>query len=73
MYKVSTCLHSIRDEGSTQGRRGDYSKHQEAQDGEYRAQGKGKDSAIQLAQITQPELQGIFNLKEIIGAETSKL
>lgn len=52
MYKVSTCLHSIRDEGSTQGRRGDYSKHQEAQDGEYRAQGKGKDSAIQLAQIT---------------------
>lgn len=22
MYKVSTCLHSIQDEGSTQGRRG---------------------------------------------------
>lgn len=50
MYKVSTCLHSIRDEGSTQGR--GYSEHQEAQDGEYRARGKGKDSAIQLAQVT---------------------
>lgn len=29
-----------------------YSEHQEAQDGEYRARGKGKDSAIQLAQVT---------------------
>lgn len=45
-YTVSEMREAHREE------RGDYSKHQEAQDGEYRAQGKGKDSAIQLVQIT---------------------